>query len=228
METILKNIMDEFINSDEHFCSEADFQFSLAWRIKEELEKNNKKDIKVLLEYPIKKEEQKKDNKKEENIYIDIYVSYDKKEHFIELKYKTKKAKIKRHENEFTLKNQAAQDIGRYLFCKDIERLENMKNKGNNYAIFLTNDSTYLSQPNYKKDTLDKNFRIHEGSTLNRKLEWIPPEDNDDNKKPHWTTRYDPISLKNNYECKWKTNAINNNTIKSYLLLEIKSNNDRN
>ena len=64
MKDILEKIMNEFINSDDHFCSEADFQFSLAWRIKEEL-----KNVEIILEYPIENKENTN-----QHIYIDILI----------------------------------------------------------------------------------------------------------------------------------------------------------
>ena len=217
MKDILEKIMNEFINSDDHFCSEADFQFSLAWRIKEEL-----KNVEIILEYPIENKENTN-----QHIYIDICVIHNNKKHFIELKYKTTRVAFKKHDIPFKLTTQSAHDLGRYHFCKDIERLEKMKNKGcHNYAIFLTNDPAYVSKPKHS-ETLDKNFRIHEGSELKKgiPLEWNTPKSNCNAEKPHWTSSYDTIEFNNDYTCKWNTNE---KATKSYLLLKIKPNNNSN
>ena len=197
MKELLTNIMTDFINCSDCFCSEADFQFNLAWRIKEEIP-----DANVILEYPIRE--------KNKNKYIDIYVSHNNKEHFIELKYKTKSEEIERYGNKFILANQSAQDVGRYSFCKDIERLESMKNKNStNYAIFLTNDTAYCIDNDNMK-SLDTLFRIHQGKTLNGILNW------NTDKKEHWTADYPPINIKGAYKCDWK-----GSNSKKYLILEV-------
>lgn len=216
MKDILEKIMNEFINSDDHFCSEADFQFSLAWRIKEEL-----KNAEIILEYPIKN-----DNNKHQ--YIDICVINDNKKHFIELKYKTKKVVLPKHEiNDFELADQYAHDLGRYHFCKDIERLEKINEKhSTNYAIFLTNDPLYCIDENPDKDTLDKEFKIFEGKKLTDKLNWKEISG------PHWTNKedkhgnkkYKKIELTNQYQCNWNKHEKSGDNAKYnkyYLLLEV-------
>lgn len=132
MKKILIDIMKSFGDENTIFCSEADFQFCLAWKIKEKL--GNKAE--VILEYP-------QTTKKRIN-YIDLCVVYDGKKHFIELKYKTIKKKVYCHGVKLELKKHAAQDNGRYDFCADIQRLEKYTEKGSSsYAILLTNDNSY-------------------------------------------------------------------------------------
>ena len=78
-------------------------------------------------------------------------------------------------ENErFILQNQVAQDLGRYDFIKDVHRIEklvfdNVASRG--YSLFLTNDSAYWKLPN-KSETIDKEFRIHEGKVLTGICSW--------------------------------------------------------
>jgi len=83
----------------------------------------------------------------------------------MELKYKTKSAEVVINGERFKLKNQSAQDTGRYDFLKDVSRLEDCVDKLPNaigYAIFLTNDPLYWNFPR-KTDTEDKDFRLYEG-----------------------------------------------------------------
>lgn len=78
---------------------------------------------------------------------MDIYLP--EKEFAIELKYKTRKLKYEHGNEKFELTNQAAQDIGGYLFHRDIGRLEKMiasdqvKVKAG-LAVLLTNDKTQI------------------------------------------------------------------------------------
>ncbi len=200
--TDLENIIQKFIYNNNQFCSEKDFQFSLAWEIKSKL-----KNTEVILEYPYKDDDK--------IMYIDICVIHNGKKYFIELKYKTKKEKINRYGEEIELANQFAQDLGRYSFCKDIERLESIKDSASNYAIFLTNDSSYWTE-RQKASTLDCNFRIHENKYLSKNLDWALSSS--DNLSRPWIKKYPAITLNNEYTCGWK-NTENNNY--RYLCLKI-------
>ena len=74
----------------------------------------------------------------------------------------------------FDLLNQSAQDIGRYDFLKDIQRLERIvfdRNDIVGYAVFLTNDSAYWITPR-NINTVDANFRIYQGRILSGELSW--------------------------------------------------------
>ena len=70
------------------------------------------------------------------------------------------------------MKNQSANDLGRYHFIADIERLENQTIATNSYCIMLTNDSAYWKDPKKDLNTRDKNFRIHDGAEINGNLHW--------------------------------------------------------
>lgn len=136
------------------FTLEADFQFSLAWKLKEILGET----AKIILEYPYCEKESASIK------YIDIYVDTLDEISFIELKYKTKFQKITRYGINLTLKNHSAQDLGRLLFIQDIERLEGICNttskKMNNYCILLTNDKVYWERKD--GNTIDKDFYLAE------------------------------------------------------------------
>ena len=217
----MDNIMKNLSESRPIFHSEADFQFALAWEIMRQ-KKNN---CEIRLEYPVtvKKESKSQpldaDNSKqqEERWYIDIVVKIKRKTGEwdwipIELKYKTCipknvkesfEVKTNKDIESYHMKNQGAQDISRYLFWKDVHRIEILENdelrneflidekqrelhwrKG--YVIFLTNDSQFWNNPlvdknsNQEKGTIYSQFSMKPGKTVNNTiLKW-----NWENKKP--------------------------------------------
>ncbi len=143
------------------FHSEADFQHALAWEIQKHLP-----DAAIRLEYPISNQDSR--------MHLDIYITQPNRFLAVELKYKTRKLAVQIGSEKFTLKNQSAQDIGRYDFIKDINRLEQIlkaDQKGIGYAILLTNDSSYWKAPR-NEQTVDVDFRLHNQRTLNGTLRW--------------------------------------------------------
>ena len=122
----------------------------------------------------------------------------------MELKYKTRKVKLP-HDNEvFSLRDQAAQDCGRYDFIQDLRRLERVANDGRatakvGFAVFLTNDPLYWECPRYPKyrEPNDCAFRIHEGRELYGTLNWDRPPAETDSRK-------DPIPLRGKYPLTWR------------------------
>lgn len=144
------------------FHSEADFQHALAWEIHHRLS-----DAKIRLEFPVFHQNNQR--------YLDILVKTKGLELLaIELKYKTGKLSIHSNDEDFQLKNQSAQDIGRYDFLKDVQRLEQFlaqSNGGIGYAIFLTNDYLYWKPPQNLK-TIDREFRLHDERMIEGELNW--------------------------------------------------------
>lgn len=149
----INNAIDRLRDKGIIFLSESDLQFNLAWEIKNILGSDCEN---IILEYPYKNS----DNK---TIYIDIVVITKTEVSFIELKYKTKKSKINRSGVDFELKTQGAQDLGRFYFITDLERMENINNpypdkKITNFCIFMTNDTAYKSSCN---NTICKDFNFN-------------------------------------------------------------------
>lgn len=138
------------------FHSEADFQHSLAWEIQ-----RHKPAGLLRLEYPYS-------NKRK---YLDILVKDQQALICIELKYKTEVYKESVDGEAFDLLYQGAQDIARYDFLKDIQRLEQYHGMTKGYAIFLTNDRKYW-EPSRYLNTIDAEFRIHEGRFLQGSFSW--------------------------------------------------------
>jgi len=162
------------------FHSEADFQFALAWRLREETGQE------VRLEYLATPGER---------MYLDIWLPETNVA--IELKYWTRKLNVEVSREKFALKDQAAQDLGRYDFLKDIRRIEKT---GRGFAVALTNDRTYWNQAR-KEDTVDAAFRLHEGRHLPAATPlWWSPKASEGTRKG----RNEPICLCDSYCLKWR------------------------
>jgi len=119
------------------FHSEADFQHALAWEIHQQ-----RSTCQVRLEAPLPVGEKRG--------HVDIWMSDDTAFCAVELKYKTRRVRVEVNGETFDLLDQSAQDCGRYDFLKDLERLERIVSANDDivgYAVFLTNDSAYWTQP---------------------------------------------------------------------------------
>jgi hypothetical protein len=166
------------------FASEADFQFALAWTIKELYPH-----VEVRLEWvPVDYDP---------NMYIDIVVLDDDKLIPIELKYKTKKTDRTVDGERFVLKDQSATDLGRYDFLKDIQRVEFVRQRFTNfkegYAILLTNDPYYLVKPS--KNANYAAFSVADGDIKTGALRWGEGSKSNTNRKG--------IDLLGEYSVKW-------------------------
>jgi len=166
----------------------------------------------------------------------------------IELKYKTKKAVFEFNEEEYSLANHSAYDVGRYSFRKDIYRIEKYLEKNPKstvgYVLILTNDQNYSSSNALDKNNIDKYFTFHQGAIIPKKDDsWnyqsinqlkYSLDENDKKwkyrgvKKNHWTCRNElfyRLDLKSNYVVNWQLySAVQKNKFE-YCLLEIISNN---
>ena len=207
--------MKELAEKRELFFSEADFQFSLAWHIKEKHE-----EYEVFLEYPFnicKKD--KKGNYNKNTIYLDIVLKNNDKFIPIELKYKTKEL----HYGKYNLKNQEAKDLGCYDYLKDIQRIEYFKESNKDsfdsgYAILLTNDMGYTKKPNSNAGY--KEFSLSDGEIKFGNLDWSETISEGTKKG-----REEPIKLNNQYHLNWNSYSnikeVEKNSVFKYLLVKI-------
>ena len=180
-------ILDTLSRKRPIFHSEADFQHALAWEIHKELD-----GCLMRLEY--------KPKSIKDRIYLDIWVEDGSRKIALELKYKTRKMVVS-HDNEiFELTDQSAQDIARYDFLKDIQRVEQVaasEVSTSGYAILLTNDSAYWKFP-VVAHTVDAAFRIHQDHEVGGALSWSARASAGTTK-----SRESPIRLDNTYQLKW-------------------------
>lgn len=212
----IQKIIQELAKKRPIFHSEADFQHALAWEIQKTYQDNTKIRLEKLYEFDGKK------------CYIDLVIETGDMIFGIELKYKTKMPKSIQYlkcdkEEHFYLKNQGAQDLGRYDFIKDICRLEEFCNHpevisiNKNivcYAILLTNDLSYKKER--KENSIDFDFGIHQNRNLYGILKWSERASAGTTKN-----REKPLILSSSYHLSWeKYSEIDNQTFE-YLLVEI-------
>jgi len=144
------------------FHSEADFQHAFAWEIHQRLPS----DALVRLELPVQVRQQ--------FLHIDVWVVYQNATLAVELKYKTRRLTVHIGNEQYRLKDQSAQDISRYDFLKDVQRLEQVVAVHPNsigYAVLLTNDSAYWKKP-VNHSTVDADFRLYDGRVVEGVLAW--------------------------------------------------------
>lgn len=185
--------LEQLLSEKRIYVSEADFQFAFAWKIKELYP-----DATVRLEYIPWLFDM--------NMHIDIVVFNQERMIPIELKYKTKLTNITINGEHLYLKNHSAQDVGRYDFLSDIQRLERLIDSNlypidDAYAIMMTNDAGYWNKSR-KSGTVDPpvddEFRIHEGALLAGNRCWKENASAGTKKN-----RENPISLKGAYKVNW-------------------------
>lgn len=204
----IKLVIDKLRNKRKIFVSERDLQLEMALTIKE-LYPNAKIRLEYCPSFDL-------------NMHIDILVIIDGKWYPVELKYKTRGCK-KIVDNEiFNLKNHGAKDVNSYLYLKDIVRIEKIKNnveefeKG--YAVFITNDLSYMNKPN--ENVIFEDFSLENEITKNGMLCW-----KENASKGTMGKNEQSIILKGSYKLKWqlysRLDNENNGTF-MYLISEIK------
>lgn len=181
-----REIMSQLAGNRPVFHAEADFQHALAWKLHEVLP-----DASIRLEYrPFK----------DERLYTDIWVRTQSDSIAIELKYLTRRLSAHVNGESFNLSDQAAQDISRYDFVKDIVRLERVVDAGHaavGYAVLLTNDRGYW-RSSTRSMTVDAAFRIHEGRMLTGTSRWSATAG------PGTTRGRDhPLNVRSTYTLQW-------------------------
>jgi hypothetical protein len=143
------------------FHSEADFQHALAWRLQQQHPQ-----ISIRLEYRYPH--------LPKYGYVDIWIADGEHRVAIELKYKTRGLQAVVNDEAFDLKDQSAQDLGRYDTLKDLQRLEQIVASApytSGFLLLLTNDRSYWNESS-KTDSADAAFRLHEQRTIAGELTW--------------------------------------------------------
>ena len=181
----IMNLMKDMSRDRPVFHSEADFQHALAWSLNDAVPGAG-----VRLEFkPFS----------DEPMHLDIWLPGIGMA--VELKYKTRRLRVSREGESFSLRDQAAQDISRYDFLKDIERLERLREFPNarvGFAVLLTNDRT-LWKPPSRPTTIDAAFRLYDGRSVSGKMAWSE-------RAAVGTTRHReaPIRLNGSYDLHWQ------------------------
>lgn len=176
------------------FVSEADFQLELAWEIKLRYP-----DVVIRLEYtPVF----------DKNMHLDILAVRDNAWIPLELKYKTKGCEKVMNGETFILKNHGAHDMNRYLFWKDVGRIERVKRETDHflegYAIMLTNEKLYWESG---ADGISKDFTLRQGVEKHGLLQWAGQAKTASQKQVK-----DPIMLEGHYLEDWQDYSRLDNT----------------
>lgn len=191
----LARIMAELAKERPLFHSEADFQHSLGWMIREMYP-----DARVFAEvksfYPTRSV-----SGRTRRCSLDLLVEHSKRKIAIELKYKTAEVRsLKVQGHDFFIPREGAQDTIRYDFLSDLMRLENQalaKSDTVGYAVLLTNDSLYWTPPDHQ--TKDWQFRLHPSrKEVSGRMMWRK-----DTAASTRKGRETPIDLRKPYRLKW-------------------------
>lgn len=121
----------------------------------------------------------------------------------MELKYSTRNFNYE-HDGEYFALKTGAQDLARYGFLKDIQRLERLSElpvTRAGFAILLTNDPDCWNHP-LKPTAASYAFRLREGRKVKGKMT-VPA----DAGPGAIMGMEEPICLKNSYELRWKDYA---------------------
>lgn len=219
-QTDIVNVLQKLSISRPAFCSEADFQLALAWELKKYLEQKQCCTYEVFIERRFEIDCK--------GCYVDICLESKDEIYLIELKYKTICETVVVSSilgEKYTLREQAANDLGRYGYLKDIHRIENIlenspKNIRKGFAIILTNDPKYYQEPTTPLKTIDRTFRIHErGISLNpfvNSIEWTIQ-----NATPKWIKNYPPFVIQRIPSFNWHTYNIQGDSTFRYMISEI-------
>ena len=172
------------------FGSEAEFQFALAWELQRLLPRER-----LRLEYT--------PWELDAAMHIDLVVCAGGRMVPVELKYKTRGFSGRNGAERVILRDHGAQDLGRYDFLQDIQRMERFVGCGRYpaetaFAVLLTNDPAYWKPPASPRPTADAAFRIHEGVTLSGRRCWGTGAGAGTRR-----TRAEPITLRGTYPMVW-------------------------
>ncbi|MBE6816414.1 MAG: hypothetical protein E7520_01770 [Ruminococcaceae bacterium] len=192
----IDTIMNRLKERRRVFVSEADFQLEFAWVIKE-----------LYPNYDIRLEYCPAFDRR---MHIDILVITDRGWIPIELKYKTKGCTIIDNAETFVLANHSAKDVNCYAYLKDIQRIEQIREKAKTfaegYAVMLTNELSYLKPPQ-KQDCVYTQFSIHNGAEKIETLRWGA------NASAGTTRGHEsPITFSDRYVMNWKPYSVLNDT----------------
>ncbi len=167
------------------FHSEADLQFAFAWQLK--------------LHYPAA--HIRLETRPRRDMRLDILTVLGGRRVAFELKYLVTRLTAEYEGEVFELPSQAAHDIRRYDFVKDISRLESLLDGGLadlGFALLLTNDANHWRACT-RVDVADAAFRLTEGRSLSGSLGWATSAGSGTIKG-----REEPIVLHGAYELAWR------------------------
>lgn len=232
---VINHLSKFFEENDKIFFNERDLQMNLACYLKNQgFDYLKKQDFDVELEYKIatvflqeKLGYKDKDSFsrifpwKEDELAIDIVVRKNQTWLPIELKYKTKSVDSQQYRfgeeyGKKIIKDQAAQDLGRYGFWRDVRRLEitsaAFKNVVGGIAVFLTNDDNYVNFPASNKGLVQyRDFAMNVSERSKGEMAWRHNE-NDEvfNAEENKWKDYPNFRISNSYKIEYKEFDVQN------------------
>ncbi len=207
----LRSVLRDLAAERPLFHSEADFQHALAWLIHEQ-----HPTARVRLEVPAVIAGRR--------VHVDVWVTDADERLAIELKYFTLAVDAVVHGERFQLKNQGAQDLGRYDVLKDLTRVEVLVGDGvadRGLVILVTDDATYWGEPHPRSSPNYAAFRLGDGRALGGTLAWGP-----NTGAGTMAGREASLALAGSYVARWTdyadlTSVIPRGGVFRYLLLEV-------
>lgn len=242
----LDGIIRGFGTEGRIFSNEEQFQFALAWKLKEAgynvrlevLSCPKDEQIKVA-----QMDESQKKDQKIKKMYTDIVVDIDDVQSIaIELKYKTlannkdKRCIYPVGNHKYVVFQQGAPNIGCYQYLEDVVRLEELVGIANQkhefdscnletrkvvcgFAIIITNDDTYWQGPKTKNSVMEQFFLYDNTEDAKAKKIITGVRKSDEKSKREYM-----LNLKGEYTCGWKDYYHENDSGKPdfrYLILQI-------
>ena len=214
------SIIKELGTQGRTYKSEAQFQFELAWALKEYLKKKdceNKPEV-ILEYYSIY---YRKPDGKVKKFFTDIMIKDAVGNYIpIELKYKT--VSVKADDSFDDYGTHGATDLGRFDYLWDVKRIQLLKKKNSSfevdkklvnfcggYAVFLTNDKKYWEVTGEEyKDKLYYDYCIGEGTRIpaGKELRWKNDGEGTcvDNTWRNDHNYIVPLSFDKDYKFEWK------------------------
>lgn len=202
---LVKKDIEKFLRGNgQLFFNERDLQMHLAIYLK--TSDNAYDDVEVEYYVPVGVD----NSSMKSGLYLDIVVKNGGEYLPTELKYKTKSLnnKINKMQKPLlrlgkmvsvdVLKNQSAQDIGMYLFWKDVWRIELIRREfeqvKNGLAVFVTNDKAYQNRP--KETTNHYMFSMNADVLHQKQKYWLYPESK-------CAQMYKGFEVEKEYEIEW-------------------------
>lgn len=185
----IEDALLQILTKRQCFHSEADFQFALAWQIHE---MKPKAEIRLEMRY----------------IgfdlgagigYLDILVTDAESRIGIELKYVNKDTEFEAKNGERYSLKVGTDDCDSYDCCKDIRRLEWLREHGHidiGFGLVLSNNPAMWEKRGKRKRPSDP-FHLFEGTTLSGTLAWAPLTKSA-------ISRETPIKLRGSYPIAWR------------------------
>jgi hypothetical protein len=163
---------------------------------------SSKEAFKDALKFQLQEKFRVMNNKHFHGYVVDLWVEdpNGEQQYAIYLMNKLARLTMKQNNQSIELKHHGAQDISRYDFLKQVEKLEKLATGRENVqgiAILLTNDHLYWSKPT-RSNTVDSCFRIHENRILTGELKWLEHASAGTTKN-----REEPIVIKGMYKMQW-------------------------